>query len=60
MGITTLATAVQEEKDTIEDIYEPYLIQEGFLQITPRGRLATEQAFRYFGKNFNSGQQPLF
>ncbi|HSQ34755.1 MAG TPA: Holliday junction branch migration DNA helicase RuvB [Candidatus Binatia bacterium] len=60
VGITTLSTSVQEEKNTIEDIYEPYLIQEGFLQITPRGRLATEKAFRYFNKKNRPPQKPLF
>ena len=60
VGITTLATSVQEERNTIEDIYEPYLIQEGFLQITPRGRLASEKAFRYFGKKLPPPQKRLF
>jgi Holliday junction DNA helicase RuvB len=60
VGITTLATSVQEEKNTLEDIYEPYLIQEGFLQITPRGRTATEKAFRYFRKKMRPPQKPLF
>ncbi len=60
VGITTLSTSVQEEKNTIEDIYEPYLIQEGFLQITPRGRLATEKAFRYFSKKLPPPQKRLF
>ena len=60
VGITTLSTSVQEEKNTIEDIYEPYLIQEGFLQITSRGRLATEKAFRYFRKKFPPPQKRLF
>jgi Holliday junction DNA helicase RuvB len=60
VGITTLATSVQEERNTIEDIYEPYLIQEGFLQITPRGRLATEKAFRYFRKKLPPPQKRLF
>ncbi|MCU0236293.1 MAG: Holliday junction branch migration DNA helicase RuvB [Acidobacteria bacterium] len=60
VGITTLATSVQEEKNTIEDIYEPYLIQEGFLQITSRGRLATEKAFRYFSKKLPPPQKRLF
>jgi Holliday junction DNA helicase RuvB len=59
VGITTLSTSVQEEKNTIEDIYEPYLIQEGFLQITPRGRLATEKAFRYFSKKLPPPQKRL-
>jgi len=60
VGISTLSTSVQEEKNTLEDIYEPYLIQEGFLQITPRGRLATEKAFRYFHKKLPPPQKPLF
>ncbi|HEX7502436.1 MAG TPA: Holliday junction branch migration DNA helicase RuvB [Acidobacteriota bacterium] len=60
VGITTLSTSVQEEKNTLEDIYEPYLIQEGFLQITPRGRQATEKAFRYFHKKIRPPQKPLF
>jgi len=60
VGITTLSTSVQEEKNTLEDIYEPYLIQEGFLQITSRGRLATEKAFRYFKKKLPPPQKRLF
>jgi Holliday junction DNA helicase RuvB len=47
VGLSTLAVAVQEESDTIEDVYEPYLLQRGFLQRTPRGRVATEHAFRH-------------
>ena len=49
VGIETLAVAVGEEKDTIEDIYEPFLIQAGFLARTPRGRTATRLAFDHFG-----------
>jgi len=60
VGISTLSTSVQEEKNTLEDIYEPYLMQEGFLQITSRGRCATEKAFRYFNKKVRSPQKPLF
>jgi Holliday junction DNA helicase RuvB len=60
VGISTLSTSVQEEKNTIEDIYEPYLIQEGFLQITSRGRLATEKAFRHFNKKIPPPQKRLF
>jgi len=60
VGISTLSTSVQEEKNTLEDIYEPYLIQEGFLQITSRGRSATEKAFRYFNKKLRPPQKPLF
>jgi Holliday junction DNA helicase RuvB len=60
VGISTLSTSVQEEKNTLEDIYEPYLIQEGFLQITSRGRLATEKAFCYFHKKPPLPQKTLF
>jgi Holliday junction DNA helicase RuvB len=49
VGLSTLAVAVQEEQDTIEDVYEPYLLQRGFLQRTPRGRCATAHAFRHLG-----------
>lgn len=50
VGITTIATAVGEEAGTIEEVYEPYLIQEGYLKRTPRGREATEQAYKHIGK----------
>jgi len=49
VGVDTLAAAVSEEKDTIEDVYEPFLIQEGFLKRTPRGRVATKRAYEHFG-----------
>ena len=49
VGLSTLAVAVGEEPDTIEDVYEPYLLQRGFLQRTPRGRCATPHAFRHLG-----------
>jgi Holliday junction DNA helicase RuvB len=49
VGLSTLAAAVGEETDTVEDVYEPYLLQLGFLQRTPRGRIATERAFRHLG-----------
>ncbi|MGH7961250.1 MAG: Holliday junction DNA helicase RuvB C-terminal domain-containing protein, partial [Candidatus Binatia bacterium] len=49
VGVETIAAAIGEEKNTIEDVYEPYLIQEGYLQRTPRGRLATVQAYAHFG-----------
>jgi Holliday junction DNA helicase RuvB len=49
VGITTIATAIGEEGGTLEEVYEPYLIQEGFLTRTPRGREVTEKAFRHFG-----------
>jgi len=49
VGLNTIAAAISEEKDAIEDIYEPFLIQAGFLDRTPRGRVATSLAYRYFG-----------
>jgi Holliday junction DNA helicase RuvB len=50
VGLTTIASAVAEEAGTIEEVYEPFLIQEGFLQRTPRGREATEKAYQHLGK----------
>jgi Holliday junction DNA helicase RuvB len=57
VGITTISTAVGEEAGTIEEVYEPFLIQEGYLARTPRGREATEKAYKHLGKipNKNSG-----
>ncbi len=49
VGLGTIAAAISEEKDAIEDIYEPFLIQIGFLDRTPRGRVATPAAYGYFG-----------
>ena len=49
VGIDNLAAAISEERDTIEDVLEPYLIQQGYLQRTPRGRVATVSAYRHFG-----------
>ena len=49
VGVTTIATAVGEEQGTIEEVYEPFLIKEGFIQRTPRGRIATELAYRHLG-----------
>ena len=50
VGLETLAAALSEEKDTITDIVEPYLLQEGFIQRTPQGRTATERAYAHLGK----------
>ena len=50
VGVETLAAAIGEEKDTIEDVYEPFLIQAGFIQRTPRGRVATVRAYDHFGR----------
>ncbi len=50
VGVETLAAAIGEERDTIEDVYEPFLIQAGFIQRTPRGRMATVLAYQHFGR----------
>jgi len=61
VGIDTLCATVGEEKTTIEDVYEPYLIKEGYLQKTARGRIATKKAYEHFGKRkFEVGQKELF
>ena len=57
VGLTTVATAVGEQAGTIEEVYEPYLIQEGFLHRTPRGRVATELAFTHLGREYKEGPQ---
>jgi Holliday junction DNA helicase RuvB len=49
VGLSTLAAALNEDSQTIEDIYEPYLIQRGLLERTPRGRRATRNAYEYMG-----------
>jgi Holliday junction DNA helicase RuvB len=48
VGVDTLSTVVGEERDTLEDVYEPYLVQEGYLNRTPRGRMATRLAYEHF------------
>ncbi len=60
VGLSTLAVAVQEEADTIEDVYEPYLLQRGFLLRTPRGRCATAHAFRHLGLEPPENDSTLF
>ena len=54
VGLDNLAAAIGEEKDTIEDVIEPFLIQQGFLQRTPRGRIASQRAYRHFGFQVDS------
>ena len=54
VGVETIAAAISEDKDTIEDVYEPFLIQEGFLSRTPRGRLATPIPYKHFGITFQT------
>ncbi len=58
VGLNTIATAVGEDPGTIEEVYEPYLIMEGFIKRTPRGRVATKLAFEHLGKDFNPDNQP--
>ena len=60
VGVNTLAASLSEEVDAIEEIYEPYLIQIGFLHRTPRGRVATPLAFQYFGLQPGNPQKALF
>src|SRR5207247_11255064 len=58
VGLSTLAAAVGEETDTVEDVYEPYLLHLAFLKRTPRGRVATERAYRHLGAQIE-GALPL-
>ncbi|MBE6219050.1 MAG: Holliday junction branch migration DNA helicase RuvB [Alistipes sp.] len=60
VGLNTVATAVSEEAGTIEEVYEPFLIKEGFLKRTPRGREATELAYRHLGYTYTREEQSLF
>ncbi|MBV8866955.1 MAG: Holliday junction branch migration DNA helicase RuvB, partial [Acidobacteriaceae bacterium] len=65
VGLGTIAASIDEQTDTIEEVYEPYLMQLGFLDRTPRGRIATERAFEYFGisrkaRFADAAQNPLF
>ncbi len=60
VGVETIAASIGEERDTIEDVYEPFLLQMGFLQRTPRGRVATPHAFEYFKLRPPGGQGGLF
>jgi Holliday junction DNA helicase RuvB len=60
VGITTLATAVSESAETIEEVYEPFLIQQGFIMRTPRGREVTELAYKHLGKVKGGFQEGLF
>jgi Holliday junction DNA helicase RuvB len=61
VGIDTLSSALGEERDTLEDVYEPFLIQEGLMQRTPRGRVATQSAYRHLGCNWEgkTGHGPI-
>ncbi len=56
VGISTIATAIGEDSGTVEEVYEPFLIMEGFIKRTPRGRMVTELAYRHLGRNPYSGR----
>jgi Holliday junction DNA helicase RuvB len=58
VGLDTLSAALCEERDTLEDVYEPYLIQCGFIKRTPRGRVATSRTLEYFDKLPKKKPQP--
>jgi Holliday junction DNA helicase RuvB len=60
VGLNTLATAVGEEGGTLEEVYEPFLIMEGFLVRTPRGREVTEKAYHHLGKKYFKDKGSLF
>ena len=60
VGLSALAVAVNEDAGTIEEVYEPFLIQNGFINRTPRGREATENAYKYFGKALKKNETTLF
>ncbi len=60
VGLTTIATAIGENAGTLEEVYEPFLIQEGFLMRTPRGRKVTDKAYKHLGRNFGFSQGGLF
>jgi Holliday junction DNA helicase RuvB len=60
VGLENLSAAIGEEKTTLEDVYEPYLIQEGYLQRTARGRMATRLAYEHFGRLWTQRQNELF
>jgi Holliday junction DNA helicase RuvB len=60
VGLSTLAATLAEEQDALEEVYEPFLIQIGFLDRTPRGRVATRLAYEHFGLTMPGRQTPLF
>jgi Holliday junction DNA helicase RuvB len=60
VGVNSLAVAIGEDATTIEDVYEPFLIKEGFIQRTPRGRIAQERAYKLLGRTISKKQQRLF
>lgn len=58
VGVSTIATAIGEDAGTVEEVYEPFLIMEGFIKRTPRGRMATSLAYEHLGRNmYNTNQE---
>ena len=57
VGVETLAAALAEPRDTIEDVYEPYLLQQGYLGRTPRGRIATRKAYEHLGMPYEAKER---
>jgi Holliday junction DNA helicase RuvB len=60
VGVGTIATAVSEKAATLEEVYEPYLIQEGYILRTQRGRMATEAAYKHLGRTYSGSEFNLF
>jgi Holliday junction DNA helicase RuvB len=60
VGLTTIATAMSEDAGTIEEVYEPFLIKEGFIKRTPRGREVTDLAYKHLGRTRTDLEQTLF
>jgi Holliday junction DNA helicase RuvB len=60
VGLSTLAVAIGEEADTIEDVFEPYLLQQGLIKRTPRGRVLTERGYEHLGLPVPEGMASLF
>jgi Holliday junction DNA helicase RuvB len=58
VGVDSLAAAISEERDTIEDVLEPFLIQQGFIMRTPRGRMVTRNAYLHFGLQAGDSREP--
>jgi Holliday junction DNA helicase RuvB len=60
VGIDSLSSSLGEERSTIEDVYEPFLVQEGYIVRTARGRVATKDAYEHFGRAWVGNQKELF
>ena len=60
VGVSTIATSVGEDQGSVEEVYEPFLIKEGFIQRTPRGRIATDLAYKHLGIDRETGDEPEY